>query len=128
MIRSFSHVPAFRKAIRDSQTGGKSASYYWRKRGPNQIQVYFQGQVIAETKSTTEALFVARDHAVRMGLYFNASTPEFYTRYDTEKKEYYLYVNGRFSKRGKSREDLEDFVKAMAWMNASDNGKQWHTK
>jgi hypothetical protein len=128
MIRSWGTVPAFKSALRETQLGGKQSSYYWRRRGTKDIAVYFQGKVFAIADSTVGAMFMARDHAIRMGLYFEAPLPEHYFRFDSDKKEWVLYVGGRFNKKGKSKPELEEYIKISAWMGAGDHGKEWVKK
>ncbi len=128
MIRSFSSVPAFQTALRETQMGGKVASYYWRRRGPRLINVYFQGRQIAETDSTISAMLLARDHAKRVGLWFEAEVPEHYFRFDSNKKEWVLYVGGRFNKKGKVKAELEEYLRVVAWMKSGEHGSQWSSK
>jgi hypothetical protein len=128
MIKSWSSIPAFQTALRESQMGGKAASYYWRRRGPRLINVYFQGRQIAETDSTISAMFLARDHAKRIGLYFEAEIPEHYFRHDKEKGEWVLYVGGRFNKKGKIKTDLEEYLRVASWMKSGEHGNLWSSK
>jgi hypothetical protein len=128
MIRSFSQVSAFQKQIIEinSQPRGRELGFYWRKRGAGVILVYMSGQVIGQVGSTTDAIFLVRDYAKRIGLYYAPELPEHYITFLDN--TFRLYANGRFIKKSKIKQELLDYLEIMTWLNTSGKGSSWGRK
>jgi hypothetical protein len=124
MIKSFSNVPSFRKQIIALSTN--STGYLWRRRSDTAYALYCDGVVIAQEDSIEKLYVRIKDHAKRVGAWFEPSLEQHY--YTHINGVWRVYVNGKYCKKSKEKDKLEIYVEVLSWLKQTRRGPSWGHK